>query len=602
MSQLAAVGRVNNPCPTSYNGVSLNVGTQSRVVITPVPDTSGRTHTSQRLHFTFETFVVGTANGTTDSQMSELRKKLCVNGKRLEFDGRGAGIPVVIDHTTDLSFGPRVQEIGIEFLGGDKAAKLTWTLETEISCCTTVGPFLEFNFTVEHLVDKNGMTTRTLAGHFRIPNNRSGPDSRIPADSPDLYRQSVNPPLLPGFSREYGPFQLSEDRQSLTWSVIDREQGDSFPPEYVVDSPMVRTVLSSQHAGLAVWAGSISARYTTVKAAPDLLGPLKHFLNVVVRQQVENLQEDFKRVPAGREEGGAGAIRPVAFSMENPNVYGRTRDHSFTFSFAFASSLARTLRAGNLWKPVPGTGWKKWAQSLSQSAHHPYGGAKLVFRPGDDRIIDGCDGAADGVETSATGVNNPAPRPSFMDAVLRAMKIVFGDPDPDLSYLFFENVIEIQPLTANVLVRTLPKAPVTADMVSDSLAGVLGKGFDPLAITTKLPSDLGTAGGHTIQNDTITDRAGVQRRLTPIFRIVMVGRAVRVGFPVPCPILEDVDGSTPELDVRKDAGEGFRCWLASGGLVPVYHATWRLPYWLTGDPVTRPLPVAPNPLYGRPRR
>jgi hypothetical protein len=79
--------------------------------------------------------------------------------------------------------------------------------------------------------------------------------------------------------------------------------------------------------------------------------------------------------------------------------------------------------------------------------------------------------------------------------------------------------------------------------------------------------------------------------------VIMVGEAVRIGWEIPQPKLEKVNGVPVLLSNRPDLGEGFKMWADFGnGIQPFYKAKWKLRYAINGDLPNIPLPPAPNPL------
>jgi hypothetical protein len=79
--------------------------------------------------------------------------------------------------------------------------------------------------------------------------------------------------------------------------------------------------------------------------------------------------------------------------------------------------------------------------------------------------------------------------------------------------------------------------------------------------------------------------------------VIMVGEAVRIGFPIPEPTLETVNGVRVLRSDRNDAGEGFKQWVDyHNGIQPFYRAKWKLRFMPVSDLPDMPLPPAPNPI------
>jgi hypothetical protein len=111
-----------------------------------------------------------------------------------------------------------------------------------------------------------------------------------------------------------------------------------------------------------------------------------------------------------------------------------------------------------------------------------------------------------------------------------------------------------------------------------------------------------TPGGTESSDD---GKTFVQKRAVGMPVVYLVGDALRVGYPIPCPALTRVKSTgseaeiTPVAALRLDAGEGFAHGVVGniGGL-PVYGAKWRLRYLLPENPKGGIVPPV-NPMEGR---
>lgn len=255
--------------------------------------------------------------------------------------------------------------------------------------------------------------------------------------------------------------------------------------------------------------------------------------------------------------------------------------------------------------------------------------AKLTFRPGEDRIIDLCGGEPEGPAT-------PPQEPQLRD-------LFAGQIQPDTSWLLYQNYVTVEAETGTVPVQRLPKKEVqdaktgglTAELRAANFPGnpaspppppPVGRQADvflPAGIDTsravggraanllqllrefaRQEADAGfgpVAGGQS--GDAGTPKAdqapGAQRRAEPACYVVMHGRALRAGFPIPCPELTEVEdmkkGDGLWCVNRTDRGEGFTTGIVGNAVVPVFGARWRLRYYLKKVPKG---PVAPprNPI------
>jgi hypothetical protein len=125
----------------------------------------------------------------------------------------------------------------------------------------------------------------------------------------------------------------------------------------------------------------------------------------------------------------------------------------------------------------------------------------------------------------------------------------------------------------------------------------------PIVIQPGIRGIVGLLDGNIQGSDDFKNVAGPEKGETARHQstigtcyVIMHGEALRAGFPIPCPVLNDVEGVTPQLDNRLDRGEGFFTGIVANAGTPVYGATWRLRYFLPTIP-TRPITPPQNPTF-----
>src|SRR5687768_13145838 len=123
----------------------------------------------------------------------------------------------------DVMWGPIPQLLKFQHLG-ERAFECTFTVSWSAPTCADAvyeGQPLEVAYRLEFEPDRSGYTTRRYVGFLRIPLTRQSASSRRLTDSADSWRERINPALLPGFRRTYGPFVLNEAKTRLDWSIVD---------------------------------------------------------------------------------------------------------------------------------------------------------------------------------------------------------------------------------------------------------------------------------------------------------------------------------------------------------------------------------------------
>lgn len=629
----------------AYNGFSFPVETRTEAFSArPVYDTSGRTVKFTTFSITVRTVLAGEP---TSPAVTAARRALSKPGKPLYYLNAGMDVLVNVAGVRDVAWGPKPQELSFKPLGGGHACELVWRVETAVPDCTLARyafAAMEYTFSASYAIDRAGYTTRTIAGRLVVPNNRAGADGRGLLDSPDEYREKLIPALIPGFRQTFGPFTVSEDRTQLDFSVTDEEfKGRNIPPEWVAEVTASHSVKTSR-SGYVNWIGTLTAEYELTANAPNARFAVKHFIETLARDRLKPAVAESKADSPRAASGGKGLAIPIAFSMSEPEIYGRRRV-ALSLTYTLVSDINSILAQSGLWRDVPGRGWRAWAESLAGSAFHPRGRARLEFDVGDDRIIDLCD---------AGRPPAPAKTPTARTAELRAggdfdalLAAAFDRPKPDESWLHYRCDVYVEADSGAGVHRLLPAAPLTgkedvfgrsADLAGDSVdayadvrkglgAGTLGgdggfprptddgggSPFSPPPLPGgpggRLDNQIGSddnpagkkparpAGGKPAGGD---DRKASHRRVAPVVYLYLVGTASRVGFPIPAPRLTDVEGMEPVPACRTDRGEGF--WSGSkfaAGNGQVFTARWRPRYALPRRP-ERPLGPPPNPMTAPP--
>jgi hypothetical protein len=188
------------------------------------------------------------------------------------------------------------------------------------------------------------------------------------------------------------------------------------------------------------------------------------------------------------------------------------------------------------------------------------------------------------------------------------------DTFPDLtaanSWISYTNALRTETDQGNVVVKTLPTKEVElkADPGVRGPGHVRGNG----AVKAGAVGVAAGAAGKMVNSTTgkgaplpgmpkaggRLDNTTVQQRTTPTLWVFMEGKALRAGFPIPCPELLDVNGAKIEPVNRPGFGEGFAtASVGNAGGVPIIAASWRLRFVFPDGIPDGGLPVLPNPLF-----
>jgi len=569
-----------------YGNFTFGPTTETTAVsITPALDAGGRTPKYQVYSITLRTHVAGAAtDDTVKAAIAELTKP----GQKFTYTGRGIGnIRINIGGFLDCNWGPHARIGSIRPVGAGRAVEITWTVDLAVPSCAdgVTRGICEFVFRLVFDVRPNGDTVRRYSGHLRICNNRIPVGGRLMFDTPDAYREEIYPPLVPGFRRTPGPFEVDESKTVLRFSVTDEQMPPNMPPPGVTEC---RADHSYQSQGLAKWTGTLNGEYELLRgqgvgaAVVVFLGTLRDRVNTA--KTILNNEGLFDRAGAPLRAGKPIAVVPLAFTLSEPTIYGpgNQRVRMSCQYFAAGCGLDAILAKGGLWRPVPNTNWLLWSASIA-TALSARGTAGLRFLSNEDSLVDTC-----GVAEPRTPEVAPPPRevtpppgdlaPADARRVAAAWAAAFPPPDPAVSWVAYRNAVRVEEDHGTVVSTALPDEPLAANArppvwdaaragmpQTPSLGGVM----------------LGAADDYRLggQGQGRRGRASVaQRRAEPEAYVYLEGTAVRVGYPIPCPSLADAAGKPLVNCNRLDRGEGFVQGEVGYAGVPVYKATWRLRY------------------------
>lgn len=600
----------------AYNGYDFNNrAVTEKFSIRPQPDGSGRTTAYCVVSVSMKQEIDAGNALTTDVECRRATQLLSHPGGIFLYRGRGLGNPDInTGGIRDIKWGPKPGPVELSPRGEGNVVVLRWSVEFCIPCCEVqsmyqgAGGFrpVELVYTVEHENDPAGFTTRRIGGYLTVAVNRADVGSSRVGGSADAYRSNLVPPLLKGFRRVYGPWRVSEDRSRLDFLIIDEELGGEPLPRNVADAELSETLASSE-VGLRKWVTSISATYRMRKGASGL-DAAKVFFDYL-KGKLTRERDMLRALPTEDRTD----IIPTGFSMTNPNRYGKPTA-SFQFSYFYTTSLKQLLKVSGMWQPQGSDTWVGWAESLSTTGQHPYGGARLEFRAADESLTGLCEtsGAEQPPATpgdTTTDLRGSPPAAATNAEIQSMYAAAVTTPKPDVSWVYYDCEISLETDAGTVAVRRLPSSSLTS---STDLFGakddIGGKATDALKLTTMPPEagggDTTPAAGSMYSPPTIgtpppagsssSSAGSAFRRTSPVCYVYLRGSGIRAGYPVDVPRLTTVNGVECVPANRLDHGEGFAKGIKANAHVPLHYTRWNLRYLLNEVP-TGTLPVPPNP-------
>ena len=570
---LPALGKCN------YNGVEFpsNVET-TEFRGTPTYSSDGRTITHTVFSLTLRATFTDEEEIGTDSQMINIIPRLTQPASKLVYDGRGFGnIVVNAGGTFDVAWGPKPRVLSLKPIGAGLAVEMTWQVEWSVPTCNDAvykNFPMEFTYKITYDIDKSGYTVRHYSGKVVIPQTRQSPDNRIPYTSADAWREKVTPLTITGFERISRNFELSEDRRTLTFSIVDRQLPPWAPPEGCIEAEASHTY-TSDAGKIFNWTGTITGKYELARGVN--VGVAVNAFFALLKDRIGIARGNIKGFDPGKKGDTKAVVLPAQFAMEETNLYGKMITSFRCVYRVLPASLSEILRAGGMWRPLPRAAsapYDQWEASVGVGVAQgsSRGHANLKFTPGEDRIVDLC------AVKPNPNVSQNAPPPGFIGGVpANDLYAAFPPPTPEGSWLYYNSALTIESDNGVVTAKPLPdKKEIESKTAQDSWNALAGGASMPGTDSDgSVPYAPTPNAGDT----------GTQQRITPTLYLRLTGQAQRAMYPIPVPEIFEIFGVKPTLISRVDRGEGFTQGIVGDMLYPIYHATFNLLYVLGKVPV-----------------
>lgn len=604
-----------------YNGYEFPVTVEPpRITIEPVYDSAGRVVVACRFTFNISTIVFpytdfGEAN--TNTQMALLRVKLSEPAKELRVIGTGFSdftVNTPGGRVWDMEWGPKPKVVSLRQVGDNQAWKLDWQVtacvpeECPESTHWSLKRIMEWCYSVQWDVDEQGLTTRTVTGHVMIPLTREPGNPLALPDHADRLREAVKDINTPeGFRRIPGPTTLSEDRRRLDFTITDKQFESIWSPP----------------PGVTVITGSHSMNNYQAKNWLQWL----HSVNVTITMGRDQSKADswfhFGRIWRHRAFTRQRDVRidelwlPLTLSV-NETMYSMTTSFRMDYIVTknnvgadfgpqgFLKTVLRSVgRTSGMWSMPPDHTWLTWHASLRETALHSRGYAKLEYFKEDDKLINVCvappptgrsllpwkvppnpdrvlqgripgrGGNIDPKEDNAQG-NLGGGGGAGNDPRLRGEEELLNRRiEPRASFLMFNASIRIIEEDDVARLKVLPDSEVQPRRGRRTVDS--DRQYEPDYDAKASPPFV------------------FQYRAEPGYLVVYEGKAVRAGYSIDRPRLEEVGGQ--KAYPVKTADDYFQSEVVGNFLTPIVAAKWRLTYAMENTP-KKPIGTPGNVLYG----
>lgn len=531
----------------SYNGYEFQ-GPRNSVQLEAenVRDASGRYVTHTLFRFSIDTWVTSSTSGATgdgtdaSSHMETIRAALSTDGGALTITGFGYGdiTANTSESDRDVNFGPKVTLMKMRNIGSG-CIVLMWSVQVALKVCSggsaigVNGCIKEYVYAVRWSILPNGCTTRTVEGHLEIFNNRSAAGQLTVNETADDYRNQIYVPIPPGFlRRQPQEYLLTENKQRLQFRVTDEEQlSDNAYPPGVADMDLDHTVSSDlfgEGAGFVHQMATFQGWIEMARPYPASLGWSRAILL---------MQE---RLVHAVNNNAAPMITHISITE---SIFKRRVSFLVRYRL-MESSLARLIENSGLFTDVQSTNIRTYQQSM-ELAWSNRGLANLQHDATSDRMVDSC-----GSNQQITIKDRVAEY--FLSGSTGAIYLVC--PPESKSYLIYENILDFDGKNTNLTIQTMPLS-ASQSSTSQEVSKLLGSEH--------------LAGNNFAPRMQKIQKSGDSQ---PKLRVVVRGRAYRVGFQPQIPQLSKLFGKTAGYVERESRSSTTQTGFY--GECPIYAATW----------------------------
>ncbi len=549
-----------------YGGVTFDALHMTKLNGTPEYDESGRV--VKWIKWVLE--VEGWIGGIIDSgtEMEDKRIKLTTPAQTLVHDGKGFGSLFVnrVGPPLDVNWGPKPEMLSWRPLGSKQGCAFTWRISFCIPECS------KSRYT-DIEVDIDGYTTRGIAGHVLIAQTRKAFTDRVQTTADSVY-EKVFPSSLRGFQRTTRTRKISKDRNRLDFHFIDKELPVPLPEK--MTTIQIEQSLSSRLArpyGFTLWdlRFSGSANCPAGQSKQDSFNAMFG----VVQSKLRKFKNNKGNLLSVDSSNGV-QIMPISCNFSD-QLLGTAIRFDITYQLVGCIGIRKAIEASNMYLPDDGLDYDKWAKSNENGPAHPRGYARMEVPGTDEVLIDLCT-----PPTTTTSLKGSLlTKPNVLKGSLSASSTTNGDVPPESSWLFYENALEIQAKDRVAVHKKLPAEDTQK-------YATLSASLDPLKQASVQDTTSNVLGGPKPKEEDVIQELG-----PPSYRIIMKGKAQRLGHPIPIPELVSINGVKV---TRKSRFVGNSVYVSVAGATPINIASWFVEYVLPSK-FEGQVPNLSNPMY-----
>lgn len=604
-----------NASEVSYNGFEFPPFAKCRATLVPEYNKAGTSIKWITVALTVEFIItpwetISAGHPTIDDEMDTIRTRLMQPCQTLTCRLQGLG-DIRINHTSnvgtkDVNNGPKPQVFEWAPIGGGLAAEGQWLCVAWISPCYTsdssvaLQGITEFGYELKWNVNKEGFLTRVVTveaelAQTRTATNNGKANSQIQLASNnaliDRLVEQVDTtfPRPLGFHRETEKV-LGKNKRTFKYVVTDTEiPSDQILPKGAIDLDFEESLSSSfENKGFSIWDWEFTGKVIVANAGKN--GSILKNKNVAFLAIIEIIRDRLAKATGktfyhSDNSAGISGSTPATIYQKKVSVLPNRikftnsiykNELSVDLSFSLFCSSDLLFQASGMFDAVriPGMTWVEWAKYLKDNGVST-SAANMV--PGYETVVDLCH-----------PLTTIGPKPSIEEKkdttlTLPPINTVFGPrmPGAESTWIDYRNTFVY--MTKNF---TVMSAPLSSDAKERQESAPSG---DPASST----KDVGEVPPVTSNSNP----PALQTSAEPISYVTMIGKAIRVGYPIEPPRLISVGGSKAiltgdDIVLRDTLPSGWTDIViqatdktpAQRGTVNIYMLRWRRTYALQTPP------------------
>lgn len=536
----------STPGVFEYNNYTFDGSAEVTCRVDFIKDEAARTIIYQQTTI-FVRFFVNGGSGC-DDELKSIRALLGTAGQPLTFVGWGFGNDLLVNQPgggglRDVKWGPMPSELEANPVGSDKTWECRWSVVVCVPVCTSLAAHVStgvmaMNFGVTFGIDKQGMTTRTISGYMEIAQTRITGGAAVAAlgnvpDTVDAYRHLVQPPAIPGYTRETS-WSIDYSKSRVDFTITDTQIPSRNP------WPAGVTNITGDHrSSYRRGKRQTLRRFHSIDVDIELAPGVSTLLAYRIFDQIVT-----SRMAAARREAKYLMLDSLD---EKEELFG----YGMSFSIGYRATLDLPKLFTIINYPALSTNadWPRWLASLTH-VYDNRGISGLRLIPGNDAIVDLC------VVAPPLLVNAGLKAPPSQPGSAGFFQFKNQQPPPQHSYLDYR-----------VQLRSDSQNPTTRQPIVQQPQQQQGA-----------TNPYGTGGanvGSPSQTDDVIQQGGASRH-----SVSLVGYAMRAGYEIMRPSLVSVGSQSPT-----EVAAQFMCEsLGNRFGIPIFAAAWKIDYLLKNAP------------------